>query len=100
MVTLARWLAQTVQDAYKRMRSLELLSSRAHEIRAWAASLAWAHSVSLSALLDAAYWRSQGTFMVFYLRDVSRLRSYSSMVLFLFVSGTTCFVVAAAGTSH
>ena len=47
-------------------------SWRAHEIRAWAASLAFASSVPLVDTLDAAYWRSKNRFIEFYLRDVAR----------------------------
>ena len=48
--------------------------ARAHEIRAWATSLAFAHSLPLATIMEAAFWKSQGTFIDFYLRDVSRLR--------------------------
>ena len=51
---------------------------RAHEIRAWASSLAWAHNVQISKIMDAAYWFNQGTFLDFYLRDVSRLNDDGS----------------------
>ena len=56
----------------------ETSSFRVHEIRAWASSLAFAHSIRLSAILESAFWKSQGTFIDFYLRDVSRLREDGS----------------------
>ena len=53
-------------------------SSRPHEIRAWAASLAWAHNSSMSDICDAAYWFNQGTFIDFYLRVISRINGDNS----------------------
>ena len=98
-VTLARWLVQTVLYVFIGLVSLKFSSSRAHEIRAWVASLAWAHLVSLSALLDTAYWRSQGTFIEFYLRDISRLRTDGSRGISSLVVAQHA-IVAAAGTLH
>ena len=59
-------------------RAVDLTSSRPREVRAWAASLAFAQLCSQQSILDAAYWRSEGTFSHFYLRDVSRLRENGS----------------------
>ena len=71
--TISRWLWEVITAAYVRPRSeLYVFSPRPHEIRALASSLAFASNVSLSSLMDAAYWRSPGTFIHFYLRDVSR----------------------------
>jgi hypothetical protein len=53
-------------------RPLPLLGNRAHEVRAWAATLAAIHSTRLEDLLHAAYWRSTDVFISFYLRDVAR----------------------------
>jgi hypothetical protein len=50
---------------------LPLRNSKAHEVRAWAASLAVAHSSRLEDVLQAAYWRSIDVFISFYLRDTS-----------------------------
>ena len=73
--TISRWLQEVISAAYARPRlELTVFSPRPHEIRVWASSLAFASNVSLSSLMDAAYWRSPGTFIHFYLRDVSRLR--------------------------
>ena len=77
--TISRWLRQVISAAYARPRSeIAVFSPRPHEIRAWASSLAFANNVSLSSLMDAAYWRSPGTFIHYYLRDVSRLREDGS----------------------
>ena len=77
-VTLARWLTGVIQRAYEKVGGCNELSVRAHEIRAWSASLAFAHSLPLATIMEAAFWRSQGTFIEFYLRDVSRLREDGS----------------------
>jgi integrase len=68
--TLARWLVETIKLAYAKA-GLDPLSTRPHEIRAIAASLAASHNVALAAILDAAYWKSENSFISFYLRDIS-----------------------------
>ena len=77
--TLSRWLKNVIKAAYA---SPEVVSapnsSRPHEIRAWASSLAWVHNTSMTDILDAAYWFNQGTFIDHYLRDVSRVNSDNS----------------------
>ena len=70
--TLSRWLREVIKQAYS--SSDVDVTPRVHEIRAWAASLAFKHSVPLSSILEAAYWKSEATFVQFYLRDVRRLR--------------------------
>ena len=59
-------------------RGLTVSSHRAYELRAWSASLALKHSVPLQSILESAYWRSEGTFIHFYLRDSRRLREDGS----------------------
>ena len=77
--SVSRWLVQVISAAYVRS-GFDLLGvvPRPHEVRAWASSLAFAHSRSLRDIMEAAYWRSQATFIQFYLRDVSRLRDDGS----------------------
>ena len=76
---ISRWLREVIAASYARPRSdLSVFSPRPHEIRAWASSLAFASNISLGSLMDAAYWRSPGTFLHFYLRDVSRLQEDGS----------------------
>ena len=53
---------------------LPLSHARAHEVRAWSATLAATNSVRLDDILQAAFWRSPNVFVDFYLRDVSSLR--------------------------
>lgn len=71
--SIARWAMDVVRLAYA-SEGATLLSSRAHELRAWSASLALSQSVPLQDILDAAYWKSENTFSNFYLRDVSLAR--------------------------
>ena len=68
--SVSRWLRLVIKSAYA-TSSAELSSVRAHEVRAWAASTAFAHSWSLKDVLNAAYWRSETSFINYYLRDVS-----------------------------
>ena len=77
--TISQWLQEVISAAYARPGSeLSVFFPRPHEIRAWSSSLAFASNVSLSSLMDAAYWRSPGTFIHFYLWDMSRLREDGS----------------------
>jgi hypothetical protein len=86
--TLARWVMTIVRRAYKwqdterrgggGVRPLPLIGNRAHEVRAWATSLAATHSCNLETLLQAAYWRSSDVFISCYLRDVARRREDGS----------------------
>ncbi|KAL8584959.1 hypothetical protein ACOMHN_043595 [Nucella lapillus] len=77
--SLSRWLKEVIKAAYARPNEeLAVFSPRPHDIRAWASSLAFSHSVSLQKVLDAVYWRSPGTFIQYYLRGVSRLHDDGS----------------------
>lgn len=70
--TISRWLTQVIKLAYQNdpVHRLTLHRIRPHEIRAIASSWALAHHVPLSAIMDAAYWRSHSTFSSFYLRSL------------------------------
>ena len=74
--SLSRWLREVIKVAYS--ASEVALNPRAHEIRAWASSLAFAHSVPMNTILDAAFWKNEGTFIQFYLRDARRSRQDGS----------------------
>ena len=76
--TLSRWIRLLIIEAYKSLETannvvepLPLLTPRAHEVRAWASTLAF-RTVAMSDLLSTAYWKTEDTFLNFYLRDVSR----------------------------
>ena len=43
----------------------------AHEFRALSASFAWLNGVPLDAILRAGFWRSEDSFIRFYLRDTA-----------------------------
>ena len=68
--TVSRWVSEVVRHAYQ-LRGASLESARAHELRAWSASMALHQSVALTDILQAAYWKSDSTFIHFYLRDAS-----------------------------
>ena len=76
--SLSRWIKLLIIEAYKSLNiahtltdPMPLISPRAHEVRAWASTLAF-RSVAMSDLLSTAYWRSEDTFLNYYLRDISR----------------------------
>ena len=72
--SISRWIKSVIQSAYSTEVGKTAESSRSHEVRAWAASLAWANNASLQSVMEAGYWFSQATFIQFYLRDVSHER--------------------------
>ena len=73
VLSLARWVRETISQAYTRVR-MRSPSSRPHEIRAWATSLALSLNVPFLRIMEAAYWRSPTPFINHYLRDVTRRR--------------------------
>ena len=74
-VTISRWIAQVVKDAYSEA-GMGLLNGnpKAKEIRAISTSLAHMRGLPLKAVMKAAYWSSESTFIKFYLRDLGALR--------------------------
>ena len=68
------------------------ITPRVLEVRAWAASLAFKHSVPLAAVMEAAYWKNEGTFLYFYLRDVRRRREDGSFGVAAAVVAQTALV--------
>ena len=76
VTSLARWLKTVIKKAYSQS-SLQT-DARAHEIRAWSASLALEHNVAINDILEAAYWRSRNVFIKHYLRRVAHLRGDGS----------------------
>ena len=72
--SISRWVKQVIVEAYNRAGvSLEGVTPRAHEVRALSTSVAFINDCSLPAILDAAYWKSNGVFIDHYLRDSARL---------------------------
>ena len=77
--TVSLWLREETTAVYARPRSeLSVFSPSPHEVRALASSQAFASNINLSSLTNVSYWRSPGTFIHFFLRDVSRLRRTAS----------------------
>ena len=70
--TISRWIKNLIKSAFSQSTgSAEPRNCKSHEVRAWAASLAWANNSSLKAIMEAAYWFNETTFLNFYLRDFS-----------------------------
>ena len=77
--TLSRWIATTIKEAYRSFDiALPAGNPRAHEVRALSASMAASHQLPLNAILEAAFWRSEDSFINFYLRDTAHLREDGS----------------------
>ena len=83
--SISRWLRYTIKQAYE-CSSFDVCSSRAHEVRAWASSAAFAHSWNLKDVMAAAYWRSETSFINYYLRDISLTRGDGSFGISTFVA--------------
>ena len=64
--TISKWIVETVKMAY----ADEAISVRAHSTRAVAPSWALYNGASTKAILDAADWSSESTFVKHYLRDM------------------------------
>ena len=77
--TLSRWLKTVIVEAYNQEHvNSGTPNARAHELRAWSASLALKHNVAVNDILQAAYWRSKNVFIKHYLRRVSHLKGDGS----------------------
>ena len=70
---VSRWIAGTVRWVYAESSDVNLRLSRvsAHEVRALAASWAYASGVPSDEFLKAGTWRSANSFVSFYLRDMA-----------------------------
>ena len=62
--------------------ALTLHQTKAHDVRAFAASKAFQLGVSLEQILSACHWKSHNTFTQFYLKDVA----WADVAVF-FISG-------------
>ena len=82
VASVSRWIREVIRGAYAAVESEGLAQNpRAHEVRAWAASLAFSNSFSLLDVLQAAYWKSSSPFIRCYLRDVTIVREDGSMAI-------------------
>ena len=69
--SLAKWLRELILGAYTDANLPPPNSaSRTHEIRKISTSVGFAKNLSISALMRAAYWKTEDTFIGHYLRDV------------------------------
>ena len=78
IATISRWIKTVIKTAFSQTSGPEPGNCRAHEVRAWATSLAWANNTSLQAIMEAAYWFKESTFLHFYLRDYAHERDDGS----------------------
>ena len=68
--TISRWIVDTVRFSYEDSGSSSGKIC-AHELRALSSSFAWLNRVPLDSVLKAGYWRSENSFIRFYLRDMA-----------------------------
>lgn len=69
--SISRWIVDSVRFAYEQSRSNSAVKVCAHELRALSTSFAWLNYVPLDSILRAGYWRSENSFIKFYLRDTT-----------------------------
>ena len=96
--TLSRWLKTLIRQAYLELDGKGKLKPttriptgkiRAHEIRAWAATMA-STSSSISEVMKAAYWRSPTVFTRHYLRDIAMRSEDGTLRLPAMVAAQSC----------
>lgn len=71
--TISRWIVDTIRSTLSTILvkgGAPFLKVRAHDVRAIANSLAYLTGTDWERLLAAGYWRSQNTFINFYLCDL------------------------------
>ena len=71
--TISFWIRTVIKNAYNSVQKDDLLLWKisAHEVRALATSLLFKHNHSLKDVMAAASWKSNSTFVSFYLRDTN-----------------------------
>lgn len=72
-VTLSNWIKDTIRQAHAQAKEEDalLIKCSTHELRALATSALFKQTHSLTAVMEAACWRSHSTFSQFYLRDLT-----------------------------
>lgn len=72
--TISGWVAQLIRFVYSQPgnKALELTGLRAHEVRAYSASLVAKGTTAIEDILSAGNWKSHSTFTQHYLRDISQ----------------------------
>ena len=71
--TISLWIRSVIKSAYSSVPKddLQLWKISAHEVRALATSLLFKHNHSIKQVMAAASWKSNSTFVSFYLRDLN-----------------------------
>ena len=71
--TISSWIKQTVILCYElsNQEALTLRQVKAHDVRAFAASMAFQSGISLEQILSACHFKSYNTFIQFHLKDVA-----------------------------
>ena len=91
--SVSRQIKNVIKSAYDKAEAEDkssLKNTRAHEIRAWASSIAWANNTSLQDIMQAAYWFGRATFFQFYLRDVSNKKADGSRGISMVAAQQVC----------
>ena len=72
MTTISNWLVRAVREAYS-VAGVNIPPSnvKAHDVRAMSASLAALRNVAMKNIPKSAQWKSDSTFISFYLKDLS-----------------------------
>ena len=65
----------TVRFAYDQKCNSTSNKTCAHELRALSASFAWLNGVPLDTVLRAVFWRSEDSFIKFYLSDTAGINA-------------------------
>ena len=73
-VIFARTQSQLIRFCYSQpgAKALQLMGTRAHEVRAYTSSLVSKGTSAIDDILMAGNWRSHNTFTNHYLRDISQ----------------------------
>ena len=76
--TVSGWIRQLIKQAYSAVQDEDIphlthTNFQARELRAFASSLAFHQNYSLKQVMEAASWRNNNTFVLFYLRDLSQM---------------------------
>ena len=81
--TISSWLKQTILLCYKQedQQALDLVLVKAHDIRAFAASMAFYGGVSVDQIIQACHWKAHNTFANFYLKDLTWSDNDNNMYL-------------------
>lgn len=72
--TISGWVSQLIRHCYAQpgAKAIQLTGSRAHEVRAYAATLVSRGTSSIDDILAAGNWKAHTTFTHHYLRDITR----------------------------